>query len=216
MAEPRSCPKCDTLMEYRLGEYECRSCGHTESGVLAVSGVPSGRTTSGPGLLIPPPPPPGAPAPGMPGSYFGNQTKDTFDPFGGGGAGFGSLESEKNLFIYINAGIYGLICLAVLVSVFAVGPEMLLVLVMLLIGAAIQIGILFFILKSDQMWAKYCCMGCMGLRLLGVLFTLMAPQAAMAATEVPGALEVVLQAITILFDVWFFTILWRDVANPQY
>ncbi len=216
MVDTRNCPKCDTLMDYRLGEYECPSCGHTESGAQAVSGVPSGRSTSGPGLIAPPPPPPGAPAPGMPGSYFGGQTSNTFDPFGGGGAGFSSLESEKNLFIYINAGIYGLICLGCLFAVFAVGPEMLIALVAVLVGAAIQIGILIFILKSDQMWAKYCCMGCMGLRLIGVLFTLLAPQAALAATEVPSALEVVLQSVTILFDIWFFTILWRDVANPQY
>lgn len=212
MAEQRNCPKCDTPMDYRLGEYECPSCGHTEGGAQ-IKQPSGGRTTSGPGLITPPPPPPLTPGPGMPGSSFGMRGGPA-DSYGSGRND--SLDWEKNLFIYINVAAYGLICLGLLFSAFIVGMEMLAVMVGVLVAAAIQIAILVFILKGDQMWAKYCCMGCMGLRLLGVLFSFFAPDAALAASEIPSALEVVLQAVTILFDVWFFTILYRDVTTAQY
>ena len=40
----KSCPKCNGVMSYRLGEYTCEGCGHVESRQIEapVSGGPSG------------------------------------------------------------------------------------------------------------------------------------------------------------------------------
>ena len=182
MADTRNCPKCDTLMDYRLGEYECPSCGHTEGSAQSVGGVQSGRGLSGPGFQQPPPPPPGGNVPGMPGSRMGYQGSPLEPGYGGGGAGagFDSLESEKNLYIYIRVGLWALLLIAMIVisatgagmmAGTGVGGMMWAAVLVILLYALVDIGLLFFILKSDQTWAKYCCMGCMGLRLIGIIFS---------------------------------------------
>ena len=205
----KSCPECGSTMEVRLGMAECPSCGHNEDSLATPISKSSGPGFQQQDSTYKPP------SPGMPGSILGGMGSHGSDSPGSGGV-TDSLETEKNLFIGINIALYALAAFSILLSTLSMGSEAWIAFFGVILGAGVNILILLFVLKSDQSWAKYCCMGCTGLRLAGILFTLFAPNPALGATPLPFGLDVILNAITIMFDLWFFTILYRDVTQNQY
>ena len=46
--QKKTCPKCSSVMDYRLGVYDCPQCGHHEAKQIEID--PRERRASGPGF----------------------------------------------------------------------------------------------------------------------------------------------------------------------
>lgn len=206
MAESRNCPQCDSMMDYRLGEYECPSCGHREP-AQAVAPKQDARGPSGPGLLRIPPPPPGTVVPGMPGSYgYQAQQEEA-----GGRIRDAGLEAEKKYIL-----VY-LFCYYLLIGIWGANAPMNYMFdgaaffFVMLFSALAGCGVLYFTLHSDQSWVKYSCMGCVGLGAISNLITLIVPTASSTAMALPPALQLVSALLGLIYAGWLLFILYRDV-----
>jgi len=245
MAEKtRTCPACGGTMTLRLGEYQCQQCDHSmaaapveepkkSSGYSAPtyggsssygagsskptlpSGPTQGQSQWDPGAQYrnaPPPPPPGAMLGGGSDIYAPERAVKTGD----------GLTMEKNIY-------FGIACLGGLLQVIGgfagagssplgAGPG-----VGSIIGALIGLGILYWVLFGEELWAKWACAGCQGIGLISV-FGLVASGGSMLASMPqlqgvdPGAISsflLVLGLVQIAWVGWFISILMRDISQRQ-
>jgi len=223
----KSCPQCGSDMDYRLGMFECPQCGHEEEDkVLA---APAAEAT-GPGFRreswqrSAPPRPGQVPPPQSVGTIY---TPGAAPPAGLYSAEpssynpYPSLQVEK--VIYLSLTVAGwLLTLIILIaassalpSIPEVGISMGAVIFGFAIAGLISVGLIWFVLFGDQVWAKYCCGGCM-------LFSMVTSVPGFFASapsdfQVPGmgAFKVMYLALVLAFDLWFLSILWRDVQRLQ-
>ncbi|MEZ5339019.1 MAG: hypothetical protein R3F46_12270 [bacterium] len=210
MADNRNCPKCDTLMEYRLGEYECPGCGHTEGSAQSVSGVHSGRGLSGPGFQEPVYPP-GQTPPASQGGYRGYPEEAPRHGLISDG-----LSQEKWFII----GFY-IFQYLLMGAMAASGPRAAdfggagVIFTSMLVISLIGAGILFFVLHSNQSWLKFCCMGCVGIGLISQIFTLFAPGAMRSSGMLSPTMELISTVLGLIYAGWLVSILYRD-TQQQY
>lgn len=215
-------------MNMRLGSYECVNCGHEEEPPPPEPEPQQDR--HGPGFRretwqqpaasqpgqVPPPPAPGtvftpgaAPAPGL---YGGLDTNYEAHP---------GLQTEKVIFMAIQAVGWLVLCIALgaLMSYdmpVEVSGMMGPMLAGFIIGGLIALGLYWFVLFSDQVWAKYCCGGCIAVSLLLSLpgMFLAAPA---TSYGMPGAsgYQIITGVVGLIMNLWLLSILWRDVQRLQ-
>jgi len=227
MAEQhKACPQCGSEMSFRLGVYECPRCGHEEEDkVLAAPAAEA----HGPGFRreqwqrsappapgqVPPPPtgtiytPGAAPPPGL---Y--QEPASSYEPYP-------SLHIEKT--IYFSLTVIGwVVLLFVMIAAssaissmpspgFSMGP----VIFGIILGGLISVGVMWFVLFGDQIWAKYCCGGCVMLSMVTSLPGMFA--ATPSEFDVPGlaGFKLLYFGLVLASDLWFLWILWRDVQRLQ-
>lgn len=220
----RSCPKCHTAMDFRLGEFNCPNCGHTE---LAAQPKQE-RQSSGPGIrgeqqwgggqAIPPsvPPPPDTPGVtwGQPRSGAHLEPSAQFSPQGGS---VDSLIIEKYIYfaIHLVAGIIFTIMAAFGIANFMPFPggTLTAVIVGLIFAEAIQLGIIWFVLFGSAIWSKWCCGGCAVIGVLGGLGTALGISNAAQASSGPG--DAIIGTLQLAMNIWLITILWRDIQQQN-
>ena len=85
-----------------------------------------------------------------------------------------------------------------------------------IIGGLIALGIYWFVLFSELVWAKWCCAGCIALSML-----LSLPGIFMAAPAtgygMPGAdgFQIISGVVGLIMNLWLLSMLWRDVQRLQ-
>ncbi|MCB1221769.1 MAG: hypothetical protein H7A35_14220 [Planctomycetales bacterium] len=210
MAETRNCPQCDMMMDYRLGEYECPSCGHRESSKPAEAPAEQ-RKASGPGFKATPPPPPGMQVPGMPGSSMGGYHGSPIEPQPRQKDPGLEMEKKGILAYYV---LQNLIILSWAYS----SPGSALadrVGFMFLMALPLILGfvLLFFILQTDQDWLRYTCMGCIGLGILLNIYTLVGPGVMNQTMLLTPAMQYTNSLLSLAYGIWLVTILYRDMQR---
>jgi hypothetical protein len=86
----------------------------------------------------------------------------------------------------------------------------------MIFGGLIVLGIYWFVLFSDQVWAKYCCGGCV---VVGMLLSL--PGVFVAAPPTAygmpgtGGFQIISGVVGLIMNLWLLSILWRDVQRLQ-
>lgn len=235
-AKTKTCPQCGTMMDFRLGTFECPQCGHTEEGEKppeakgAASTGPGFRkeawhrsatpTTGQPGQVPPPQSagtiytPGAAPPPGLYGGYESTATASKYP----------TLETEKKIVFGIQAGCSAIEIILILIAGIAAeaGGAAALNFIGNLIGFGIGIWILWYVLFEAQLWMKRACCAWQGCSLIGVIILML-----MATT--PSALNMLqvnpldhnLYVIGIwlvllpqmLWIGWIMFILWRDIQE---
>ncbi len=217
-------------MNLRLGVYECPSCGHEIEPPPPMPEPEPERHGPGfrreawhqpasrPAGQPPPPPAPGTVfAPGAapaPGSH--SRPQPGYDAHPG-------LYTEKVVFLTIQAVGWLMMCIgfASLQSMIGhmpsdvrgmMGPMV----AGLIIGGLISLGLHWFVLFSDLVWAKYCCGGCV---VVGMLFWLpamfMAPPTTPYGMPGAGGYQIISGVVGLIMYLWLLSILWRDAQRLQ-
>lgn len=93
-----------------------------------------------------------------------------------------------------------------------------------IVSLLIAVGVVWWALFGSETWVKWCCMGCVGIGLVSSLFNIGQSLTGMAAfsqlgVPITGALQALFLTTFILslaWQVWFVSILYRDVQQRQY
>jgi len=162
MAENRNCPECNTMMEYRLGMYECPSCAHTEERTAKPA---EEHQPSGPGFRREKWQKPAQAAPAV-GSGTSPEAKydmslDLDEETSQPRAPLTRLDWEKRIYFWLSVtvGSVSLINDLILV-VHAMGIEGIWCKEVLCLRVGpffFGVFLLAFVLFSGEMWAKGCC-----------------------------------------------------------
>ena len=222
-SKDRNCPQCRAAMDFRLGQFECPSCGHTELIEQPTQeekssgpgfkreqqwGGSGGRTNVPPGVA----PPPAA------GTVFSSESSHTFGREDSTPPKYhSSLQTEKHIY-------FGLNVLGHLVNIGGVGSSM------GQDGAAAGFGVVFtgaivgnlllaYVLYGSELWPKQCCMGCTGFQVLaylGSLFFIGTLQRDINALNqfedlmLAGGFAFLFVFIGVATSAWLIWILYRD------
>jgi hypothetical protein len=228
MAEKtKNCPQCGTSMDFRLGVYECPQCGHEEEDKAQPEATAA--ATSGPGFRkeawrrpesasqpgqVPPPQsigtiytPGAAPPPGL---Y--SEPSRSREPNS-------SLHTEKVVYFSLQAIGFVLLYILVAFALTMLGPvpdvdfNLGLGIFFSIITNLIYMGLLWFVLFGDQVWAKYCCGGCVLLSLLISVPGMFVSAPTGYNAPGMGVFQIVYILLLIAFNLWFLSILYRDVQQ---
>jgi hypothetical protein len=218
-AEKRNCPQCNTVMSYRLGEYECPSCGHSEIAAPQKQEADYGRPSDSVNRarLITPP---GAPPPPSGGYNLGGQPPaDMYSPETRRASG-GTLLMEKNIYMGIQAVATILILVLLLIASAAMGDmggggAVAAMGFSGFIGAAIGLGLLYWVLYGDTVWLKWACLGCQSIGLVIAFVGLFANNAAISATPGLRGFQLAYNLLQFGFALWFASIVYRDIQQHE-
>ena len=155
----RSCPKCQAAMDFRLGEFDCPNCGHSESAAQPKAE----RKGSGPGFrseqqwgggqAIPP----SAPPPPTTGTVYSPEVSHSFGSEETALPKYhSSLQTEKH--VYLALAVLGSLSsafgstsgLGLGGGAMAFGGS--------IFSSLIGLFVLAFVLYGSELWAKNCCM----------------------------------------------------------
>jgi len=234
--ETKTCPKCSSVMDFRLGEYTCGQCGHTEA--KQIEQQQQQPKASGPGFRreqpwdkaqssmhspgAAPPPPSGTTyqpgATGAPYEQAYGASQEYSDP----------LQMEKTIYFWIVVVSNILVGILNMIGQSAAGGGASGFFAMA-IGTLIGIGILYWVLFGETIWAKWCCLGCSAIELFFLLFVAFAGGAMIAQMFSGGdgmyyqpgeyGMASFLYWLFILMSFawagWFISILWRDINYRQ-
>lgn len=225
-------------MSYRLGEYECPSCGHRQAAPPPPEPPVSSKAASPPDSPRSPAAlklqnssgpllhrdentygggwtPAAAPPPPEPERVFnlgGDPPEKFFESDRHGMVKHTQLPMEKNVLFWLNA----LWTMGGMISGFSSGPGQAL---SSIIWGSLALFALWMVLHSEEVWPKWACAGCVVLSwvsLLGILFgsqvgfwsTL---QQRLPYAGVPAWLSYMALSLHVLGDLWLLTILARDI-----
>ena len=230
MAEEKFCPQCNTKMDYRLGVYECPSCGHTEERAATPAAE---QKASGPGFR----PEPwqqaqqqraSGPVP-APGSIQAPSMAPLAGPAGGTGDYYNpypTLYTEKIVFFSLQ--VIGWVVNGIMVLVFSsmlstmgpgtgagadLGVGTGAIILLAVIMGAISLGLWYLVLFTEQLWAKYCCGGCLVLLVLISIPSIFVSNQEMSGIAAPGmgSYQMISTGVSVLLWIWVLWILWRDI-----
>lgn len=220
--QSRSCPKCHEAMDFRLGEFDCPNCGHTES-----AAKPKAQSKgSGPGFRseqqwggstgkpnVPPrvaPPATGTVYSPEESHTFGKEESRSPKPHS-------SLQTEKH--VYFGITVLGSL-VNVLSSTFSHGLGWSVMGILEnLFWAFIGLAVLAFVFFGSELWAKQCCMWWTVFQIVLVLGSFIFVSSLLNRAQIggfPGAgllgsgLAIYAAAISIAWEAWLIWILYRD------
>jgi hypothetical protein len=241
-AEDQRCSECGSLMDFRLGLYECQQCGHTEE-PPPPEPEPE-RTRHGPGFRREPWQRPGAPggaaeAPpsraAPPGTFYsyapapGATLHDPSQPALAPASEYPTLQIEKHIFFGLQVlGVLGSLVLVVLGA--TLDPygfqrtDQYMMMVQVFWSALASVFIYWLALYGRLLWVKYCCCAFMAfvitcgivgfMMVLGVIGQLPLGYD-LTAGFLGGALGISLTVLQLAYLMWFVWILWRDIQVLQ-
>lgn len=212
--EKRNCQKCGAAMAWRLGRWECPACSFIEEPPPPEAPRRQGgggwQSSSGgtQSWQAPPPPPAGSPSSG-PSLY----SFDTGLP--ARERQTDSLSLEKAIFM----GLVGLSSIAMVVlmaageaALHSIGMGSGALIIGGIIGVLIQLALYYWVLYGEEAWAKWTCLGCQGLGLLGILSAMFSGTRASAADS---PLEGWGLFLNLLWTGWLASIIWRDIQRQN-
>ena len=224
LMELRNCPKCSTSMDFRLGEFDCPSCGYKEPADKkaqqeqpAQSGPGFKQQWTQPGRSSPGTSPPPPPAPGT--MYQpGQQLTDTpYGPPAFESDRFKSLHTEKNV-------CFGLIVASsffhIIGALFALGNEPLGGIFGLFI-ILFSLFLWWFVLYGTAVWSKYCCLIILvfGLvsNLIGGAYIFMSGDMLASGLLPPGiaVMMTIMFVVSVAVSAWVMSIIYRDIQQLQ-
>ena len=207
MTESRQCPNCSTTMEYRLGEYQCPSCEHTEKAEIL-----SGPATSGPGLRQPAATLQNYDPQAGRQDFIKDYRLDTgpspdYDPSPG-------LSNEKLILL-------GLFLVQALVNIFSVanqggqtaGGTSLSTVLLMQGGTLLMLAVVFFVPFIPLKWLM-ATLSCL-VGMLGALGLIMGLLALTFFGSLLGLLAWLAQLLNVGVNLWIASVLYRDIQKMQ-
>lgn len=234
MAESKACPKCGTVMDFRLGMYECPQCGHDEE----PSKPEPTSQSSGPGLRREAwhrsQPGTGAQAPGagqppLPGQSHVPSPGTLYTPGAAPPPGLygdeagarvskhSTLETEKGVYFGINVALVCLGIIGAFIMVVSGEPSAVANLFGQVIGGAIGLGILYWIFHGASANMKLTCAGCSAFVLMMMVFGCFAAMTMPEFKDV-AAYGVIMWGVIfaqVAWTGWFISILWREAMEMR-
>jgi len=222
-------------MAYRLGEFECLQCGHSEPAVSAAAkrgeppadygGVKRAR------LIVPPPSyaPPASQsrfdASSLPSTHGMTWTEYQSDV--PEAAVSDPLRTEKLAYIGLQTLLVILSGVSALSPSTGDAPAAISPGVEMLLTMVLTLALNWLVLFGTTIWLKWACAGCVSLQVLGgVIGLLIIMPLLTGAIGVGGAgnpalvgfaasLIIGIYAAALAINVWFVSILWRDIQRLQ-
>ena len=219
----RSCPKCKAAMDFRLGQFDCPNCGHTE---LAEQPQAQPRT-SGPGfqpLLSGDPTGSTANAGALAGGTLYDQNASLTGP---GAARKDSLDREKSGFFWIIVGAEVLpLPLMLLAGLADTDGSMLLVALIYAVVIAIRLSIMHWVIMGDSVWVKcvVIVINAIWVLVLAAFLVSLTQEDTYSISAAGYSLDAVQASgyavfaggyvvLSIAWIGWFISILWRDIRS---
>jgi hypothetical protein len=192
-------------MSFRLGQYECGSCGHIESTLAEPIAKMSTRASlGGSDSKL------GKVPHAVTGTVYGtsdssqSMQETVLNP---------SLELEKKLlmlfyiFLMLMNGTWA--SHSDLRFYFEVAG----VVIFYIVAALIGLAVLFIVLKSDQAWLKYGCMGCSGLSAVSQFISLFVPAGMAGSGKFSDEVILMSGMLSVIYSAWLASILYRDLTQ---
>lgn len=219
-ASQKNCPFCGAQMAHRLGALECLACGHQQDSVEPAAAVEAEPDRSGPGFKRPWSRPGGVPAP-APGSQYTPGSAPAQGLYSGPEEPKSpTLVTEKKVFFTIQTGCVVIYVLVIIAGAMISGQGSAALSVLgSIIGAAIGISILNWVLFEGELWGKWTCLGCNGFSFLMYFFGMILLSNKQMLMQMGAPTEIYMVIgwgwIGFLFQIawtgWFMSILWRDI-----
>lgn len=196
-------------MSFRLGQYECSSCGHTESTLAEPIAKLSTRRSLG-----------GSDSDKS--HVAGNQHYNvTGTVYGAAESPSGSSERVLNPGLELEKKLLMLLYIITMLmnGIWASQSGLRFyfdaagVVVFYIASALIGLAILYFVLQSDQTWLKYGCMGCAGLNVLIQFITLIVPSSMASSGMFSEDVTLMSGLLSLIYAGWLTSILYRDVTQ---
>jgi hypothetical protein len=222
--EALHCVKCGEVLDYRLGQYECPGCGHTQ--LAAPPAVQASRPQAGagswdPGAQYRQAPPAAAPPPYAPGGYSAGG-RPGGPPFGPAAAAPDPLRQEKLIFL----GVHGAIVLWGILGIAGVlgggwsgppNPDELVVNEAAREMSAMAGGLIGWVLAAGTLllretWLEWTCLSCTGCGVLGGIGVLALAGGVLAQAGLGGP-ALAQSGLQVASNVWLLTLLWRDIQG---
>lgn len=196
--ETQQCPRCGSVLDYRLGQYECPGCGHTQ-----LEATPA-RSAAG----LPPGPAQAADF-NTPVGYSPPPVEDFADP----------RRAEKFAHIWAQGAGYAVLLLVLASDANVAGYEVMnergrgWALGVMMLIAPLAVGTIWLSLFARERWLKWLCAGCAGCMTLRIASNAMIAVLAESLYNQRGL--AFLSFLQLGLCLWFLSLVWRDIKDAR-
>ena len=205
----RTCPDCHTPMDYRLGMFECPSCGRVEEAAAQEEEQPAGRKFTG------------VPTPSAPERARASfQDLQSYSLYGVSEPIVRKkettpLDREKGVFfglmVTFDLIIAGWLLMSDLIPVYY---HILVNIALALVLIAVKLGLLYWVMFNDVFWAKVSMMGLTALAIAGcVVLVIWSPHRYPGMDPLTHGMILAIYCIQGFWFAWFLLILYRDAVR---